>query len=97
EKIRENFEVVIFDSPPLLSVTDAAEIAPFLDGVVLVIKAGSTTRPAIQRSIQQLSELNVPIVGCILNDVDFEKEHYYYSPYQYYYQYYYEGEEGKSS
>jgi capsular exopolysaccharide synthesis family protein len=97
QKAKDSFDTIIFDSPPLLSVTDAAELAILSDGVVLIVKAGSTPIPTIQRGIQQLSEVGAKVLGCVLNDVDFERENYYYSHYQYYYQYYYQEEEGKSS
>ena len=97
EKTRENFDIIIIDTPPLLSVTDTTELTPLTDGVVLTVKAGSTPRPAIQRGIQHLSEVGARVLGCVLNDVDFEKEKYHYSPYQYYYQYYYGEKEKKRS
>ena len=97
EKAKDSFNTIIFDSPPLLSVTDAAELAPLSDGVVLIVKAGSTPIPVIQRGIQQVSEVGARVLGCVLNNVDFEKEHYYYSHYQYYCQYYYEGKKEKGS
>ena len=92
EKAKDKFDIVILDSPPLLSVTDAAELATFADGTVVVVKAGITPRRAIQSGIQLLSEVEAKLLGCVLNDVDFEKESYYYSYYRYYYKYYGEDE-----
>ncbi|MBN2467642.1 MAG: polysaccharide biosynthesis tyrosine autokinase [Deltaproteobacteria bacterium] len=88
-KAKEKFDVIVVDSPPLLSVTDATELTTFTDGVVLVVKAFSTPRPAIQRGIKHLAGVDAKTFGCILNDVDFEKEGYYYSYYKDYYHYYY--------
>lgn len=88
-KAKETFDVIIIDSPPVLSVTDAAELAPLAHGVILVVKASSTPRPAILRGIRQLTDVHAKVIGCVLNNVDFEKERYHYSPYHYYYQYYY--------
>jgi polysaccharide biosynthesis transport protein len=96
-----DFDMVIIDSPPVLSVADAAILSAVTDGVVLVVKAGSTPRPAIQRAIQQLSDVKARLIGCVLNAMDFEKESYYYSYYyrykKYYDHYYGEGEEGKKA
>jgi len=96
-KAKDTYDIIFLDSPPLLSIADAAELAPVSDGVVIVVKAGSTSKSAIQKGINQLSEVRAKIVGCILNNVDFEKEHYRYSPYQYYEQQYYGEKEGKKS
>ena len=85
-KAKDKFDTVILDSPPVMSVTDPVELATMVDGVVFVIKGGSTPRPPIQRAIQQLSEVEARMLGAILNDVDFKKQGYHY---QYYYKYYY--------
>jgi succinoglycan biosynthesis transport protein ExoP len=98
ERAKNDFDMVIIDSPPILSVADAAILSAVTDGVVLIVNAGSTPRPAIQRAIQQLSDVEAKLIGCVLNDMDFEKESYYYSYYRYkkYYDHYY-GEEEKES
>ncbi|MFC1895936.1 GumC family protein [Thermodesulfobacteriota bacterium] len=95
DRVKQDFDLVLLDSPPLLSVTDASELAALSDGVVLVIKAASTPRPPIQNSLKQLADLGTSVFGCVLNAVDFEKERYYYSSYRYYYQYYYDSEDPK--
>ena len=98
-RAKDDFDMVIIDSPPILSVADAAILSAVSDGVVLVVNAGSTPRPAIQRAIQQLSDVKAKIIGCVLNNMDFEKESYYYSYYRYkkYYDHYYGEEEKESS
>ncbi|MFH0813616.1 MAG: polysaccharide biosynthesis tyrosine autokinase, partial [Pseudomonadota bacterium] len=98
EKAKDKFDAIVIDSPPLLSVTDAVEIATLSDGVIVIVRAESTPRPAIQRGIQHLTDVDAKVIGCVLNDVDFEKESYYYS-YYHYYQYYYKyyGDEEKGS
>ncbi|MEI6153988.1 MAG: polysaccharide biosynthesis tyrosine autokinase [Deltaproteobacteria bacterium] len=88
EKMKEQFDVVIFDSPPITSVTDAVEIGSYVDGVVMIIKTGVTPRPAAQSAIHQLTEVNANVFGIVLNDVDFQKENYYYPYYKYYSRYY---------
>ncbi|MBA7677277.1 hypothetical protein ES703_85529 [subsurface metagenome] len=99
-RARDDFDMVIIDSPPILSVADAAILSAVSDGVVLVVNAGSTPRPAIQRAIQQLSDVKAKLIGCVLNNMDFKKESYYYSyyyRYKKYYDHYYGEEEKKSS
>ena len=97
-RARDDFDMVIIDSPPVLSVADAAILSVVSDGVVMIVNAGSTPRPAIQRAIQQLSDVEAKLIGCVLNNMDFKKESYYYSYYRYkkYYDHYY-GEEEKES
>jgi len=93
--LREKFDFILLDSPPVMSVTDAVVLAALVDGVVMVIRGAETPIPPIQRAIQQLSDVNVRILGTALNGIDFKKGGYYY---QYYYKYYYGygyGEEGK--
>ena len=93
--LREEFDFILLDSPPVMSVTDAVVLAALVDGVVMVIRGAETPIPPIQRAIQQLSDVNVRILGTALNGIDFKKGGYYY---QYYYKYYYGygyGEEGK--
>ena len=78
--------MVIIDSPPVMSVTDSVVLATMVDGVVFVIKYGSTPRPPMQLAIQQLSDVKARLLGAILNDVDFKKQGYY-QYYKYYYGY----------
>ena len=54
----------------------------------MIIKTGVTPRPAAQSAIHQLTEVNANIFGIVLNDVDFQKENYYYPYYKYYSRYY---------
>jgi len=87
EKAKEIFDIIILDSPPVASVTDATELSTLVDGTIIVIKSGEVSRDAIKNVIQQFSEINAPILGCILNAVDFKKEGVYYPYYQYYHYY----------
>jgi capsular exopolysaccharide synthesis family protein len=90
--LRQNFDMVVFDSPPVISVTDASILASSVDGVLLVVKAGKTSRKIVLRAKKKLIEVRARIIGVILNAVNIRKSRYYYSP-VYYYSYY--GEEKK--
>ncbi|NOX37003.1 MAG: polysaccharide biosynthesis tyrosine autokinase [Calditrichaeota bacterium] len=87
---RENFDMILFDSPPVIAVTDAAVLSAFVDGLVLVIKAHQTQRDAIRRTKHLLDNVNATILGCLLNSVQIEKTYgsYYYYYYYHYYNYY---------
>ena len=95
EKLREEFDMVIIDSAPILSAADSIEVAPLTNGVVMVIKAASTPIPSVQTAIDQISDVGGKVIGCILNNVDLEKEDYYYSYYRYYHHYYYYYDKGE--
>lgn len=90
ELCRTNFDVVLFDSPPVIAVTDAAILSTKLDGVVLVIKAHQTQRTAVARAKNLLDNVNANIVGCLLNSVNVERAYgaYYHYYYYHYYSYY---------
>lgn len=81
----ESYDRVIFDSPPLGAVTDAAVLAPQVDGTLLVVKAHSTTRDALASTLRQLRDVTANVVGAVLNDVDPKRKGYGAGDYYYYY------------
>jgi len=87
----ERFDWVIFDSPPVVAVADSVVLSSLVDGVALVVKAAKTTRDLLKRAHRQLSDVNAPMVGAVLNDYDVRAEGYRY----YYYYRYYRSEEGE--
>lgn len=84
----EYADVVLIDSPPLLPVTDAAVLAPRVDGVILVVKPGVTKLNACKHAVDQLRKVGSNIIGIVLNDIP-EKgaRSYYYYRNGYYYAY----------
>jgi succinoglycan biosynthesis transport protein ExoP len=98
-KLSEQYEKILIDSPPVGVVSDALLLSPFVQGVILVILTGKTTRDSVQYARDQLHETRANILGGVLNNVDIKKHGYYYSSYYYahkhkYYQKYY-GEKKK--
>lgn len=87
ETLRSRFDRVIFDSPPVLAVTDAVVLSRLVDGAVLVVRAGRTSRDAVTRAKRSIRGVNGNIVGVVLNDVNLKNPHYsyYYNYYQYKY------------
>ena len=71
-KLRESADYVLFDSPPVLAVTDAAVLASKLDGVLLVINAGHTKREMAKKAKAALDKVNANIVGVVLNNVKYD-------------------------
>jgi len=88
EDLASRFDRVIFDSPPLGVVTDAAILSRLTDGTILVAKAGRTSKESLRRTEHQLMASGINLLGCILNDLDLSKQGgygYYYSRYGYEY------------
>jgi polysaccharide biosynthesis transport protein len=82
---KEKFDVVLFDSPPLLAVTDAAVLSTMVDGTVLVVRMGSTAREAARLAIARLRQVHARVLGALLNDVHMRGPGYYGGyGYQYY-------------
>jgi capsular exopolysaccharide synthesis family protein len=77
------FDRVVFDVPPILSVTDPAIMANMLDGVILVVRNSLTPIEAVIRAKQKLIESKARIIGVVLNNVESSHESYYYSYYSY--------------
>src|SRR5205807_10634671 len=82
--LSENFDYVIIDSPPLLKVTDPVILSTMVDGVILVVHGGKSTRDVVRRTRQELSLAGARIYGVVLNNVDLDHggyEDYYYESY----------------
>lgn len=88
---RENYEMVLIDSPPLGSVIDTAIIAPKCDGTILVVEAKKCSYRFVQDIKKQLEMTGVRILGVVLNKVQIEKGGYYNRYYKGYYRGYYSG------
>ena len=74
----EQADVVLFDTPPITSVTDAAVLATKVDGVLLVFRSGSTRRDRARDARRLLEKVNAHIVGVVLTDVRAERDQYTY-------------------
>ncbi|HEY8671027.1 MAG TPA: polysaccharide biosynthesis tyrosine autokinase, partial [Terriglobales bacterium] len=82
-EVREQYDHIVIDTPPTLSVTDAVVLSTRMDAVVLVIRSGQTTKPALRRSRDILGQVNARIAGVLLNAVDLDSpDYYYYYEYQ---------------
>jgi capsular exopolysaccharide synthesis family protein len=79
---REEFDHVIFDTPPALSVTDSILLSVDMDAVVLVIRSGNTTKAALRRTRELLAQVNARVLGLVVNAVDVDSSDYYH--YYYY-------------
>jgi capsular exopolysaccharide synthesis family protein len=82
-RYREEYDMVLIDTPPMLLMADARFLGRVADGVVLIARAGKTGREAIQAACRRLLEDRTPILGVVLNDWNSKSSKYnYYSNYQ---------------
>jgi len=83
-------DLVVIDSPPVLSVTDSSVMIPFVDGIVLVVNVGQTHISAIEQAVANLRQVGANLVGLVINGIKFNSSRYsYYYRSRYYSNYYY--------
>lgn len=70
--LADRADIVLFDAPPVIAVTDAVVMASRVDGVLLVISAGKTKREHVQRAKALLDKVNARLVGAVLNNVELD-------------------------
>jgi capsular exopolysaccharide synthesis family protein len=87
--LSERFAHIIIDSPPAISFTDASILSTMVDGVILVVHGGRSSRAVVRRAKQQLLDVGAHVFGVVLNNVKVESHDYYYSRY---YSHYYESD-----
>ncbi len=78
---RGKYDMVIFDTPPLSAVADAAVLAPQTDGMLVVVRANSTTRDAIRLVLRQMRDVGARVIGGVMNAMDprtGDRDQYYY-------------------
>jgi len=92
QKAYQDYDIIILDSPPVLPVVDATEIAPHVDGVIIVYTVGKIGRGVLKRAKTSLDNINANVWGIILNNVKPEAGPDYF---KYHTQYYYGDEEKK--
>ena len=83
--LESKWDMVLFDSPPLVAVTDATMVSKEIDKIIIVVKVGQTDKRAFKHTIQSLRNVNAPLGGVVLNAVTHKNS---YGSYYYYYQYY---------
>jgi Mrp family chromosome partitioning ATPase len=71
----QTYDVVLFDSPPVLSATDASLLASEVDGTVLVVSYDSTRAPEVDRVMESLESVGARVLGVLLNKFDVAREY----------------------
>ena len=85
DKVRHEYDFALFDTPALASVMDGALIASKVDATLLVVKMGLTTLTSLKRVKEQLENLNVNILGVVLNKVKKRDYKLYFESYNYFF------------
>jgi capsular exopolysaccharide synthesis family protein len=92
-----SYDRVIIDSPPIGVVADAVVMATHMDGTLMVLKAGQTSRDVARQAVRQLTDVKAPLFGAVLNDLDLTDQKYGQYAYYYRYGYYYGDKDNKGS
>jgi capsular exopolysaccharide synthesis family protein len=85
--LNREYDMVLLDTPPVLSVTDAAALSTKVDGTILVAKPGVTKLKDFQQALEQLKAVGAPVLGVVLNEVDPRNRRYGYYYHRYYSKY----------
>ena len=83
-ELAERYDHILIDSPPLINVTDPVILSTMVDGVILVVHGGKSTRDIVRRARQELTTVGAKIFGVVLNNVDLRRDgadNYYYYRY----------------
>ncbi|MBC8256528.1 MAG: polysaccharide biosynthesis tyrosine autokinase [Candidatus Marinimicrobia bacterium] len=88
EILKENYEVILFDAPPIMAVTDAVVLSRLINQFILVVRFGNTDKDSIDHSLNSLSHVNTYLTGVVLNDLNkknsyYSKNYYSYNNYNY--------------
>ena len=79
--LRDRYDRIVVDSPPLAAVSDALNLLPLVDGIIYVIKFNTVKRKTAVLNVRRLWESNTPVYGAILNNITSTLSSYYYSNY----------------
>lgn len=90
EYLKQRFDYIVIDSPPLIVVTDAQIISKYSDACILIVAAGESDRNAVIKAKELLCNVNANLIGIVLNKIDISKGNYYK-----YYHYYETGKDNK--
>ncbi len=89
DELKDRFDYVIFDSPPVGVVSDSLTLGQYVDCVLFVVMCNTTSRFSAARAVDSMRDLNINLLGTVLNSLDPEKDqgykYHYYSKYGYYY------------
>ena len=92
--LKDKFDFVIFDTPPIISVSDTLIMSKIVDASLIVTRFGKTTYEMMNHGLKQMADIEAKVIGTVINAVDEKKSGYYYYHYnKEYYQYYASGDQ----
>ncbi|AJY73978.1 CpsD/CapB family tyrosine-protein kinase [Paenibacillus beijingensis] len=77
-EMKDTYDIIIFDTPPVLAVADSLIVSSVCDGVVIVIQEGKVKRELVKRAKESLERVNAKLIGVVLNNVKKSKKNGYY-------------------
>lgn len=89
QRLQEEVDLIIIDSPPVLAVTDAQVLGRLAQGVLLVVDANTTSRNEVIRAAEAMRQVNIPLLGAVVNRLSTSSRGYYYYYHSYYQKSYY--------
>jgi len=81
EFLKSKFEFIVIDTPPVELVSDAVAISRIASSVIYVVRTGETPYPVMLHGLEKLRRADAPLLGLVLNQMDFDKAHKYYGEY----------------
>ncbi|MFN0123400.1 MAG: GumC family protein [Blastocatellia bacterium] len=75
-ELTDRFDYILIDSPPVIHVTDPVVLSSMVEGVIVVVSSGKTTRPVLRRVRQELAAVSAHVLGVVLNNVNVQREGY---------------------
>lgn len=78
QEVSNQYDVIFFDTPPVIAVADAQILASQLDGVLLVVNSGKTNRDMAMKAKSLLDNVKANVLGCVLNNRKITRDNYYY-------------------
>jgi capsular exopolysaccharide synthesis family protein len=85
--MRERYDMIVFDSSPVMTVSDGLVLSKYCDSALMVVRSGTTTYEMVRRGVKLLTDVKTDIMGVVVNALDEKKAgyYYYYKQYGYYY------------
>ncbi len=88
--MKRKVDLIVFDTAPCWPLSDVSLLSTQADALIYVVRSGKISRDLLMRNLRQLRQLELRILGVVFNDVDFQRDrYYYYGYYSHYYHYYY--------
>ena len=78
ESLKDTFDYIILDTPPVQAVTDSQILSTKADGTILVVRAEKTKKESVENAVNLLKKVNSNIIGTVLNGIDVSRNKYYY-------------------